>query len=143
MSRLRNDVLRGLAAAVLLASTASCLFDANDRCSKNQVYDAKSETCVCPPEAPPLGSGCVPCAQDDTRAACQSGPAGFGTPCTTDADCHGLEASHCETLQAHVCVVANCQTAPDSCTGGQSCCDLNSLGVPLTLCLPPGQCPAH
>jgi hypothetical protein len=86
---------------------------------------------------------CVPCAADDARAACQKGPAGYGTPCTTDTDCQAFEASHCETLQAHVCVVAGCHTAPDDCTGGQSCCDLASLGIAMTLCLPPGQCPAH
>jgi hypothetical protein len=143
MNRSWNETLRALAALGWLAFTAGCLFDASDRCSKNQVYDAKSETCVCPPAAPPLGTGCVPCAQDDARAACRTGPVGFGTTCASDADCAGLEASHCETLQAHVCVVAGCQTAPDTCTGGQSCCDLNALGIPLTLCLPPGQCPAH
>ena len=138
-----NAPLRGLALALLIGLTASCLYDANDRCSKNQVFDPQSDACLCTPDAPPLGSGCVPCAADDTRPACQQGPSGFGTPCTADADCQGFEASHCETLQAHVCVVANCQTAPDSCTGGQSCCDLGSLGIPLTLCLPPGQCPAQ
>jgi hypothetical protein len=46
-------------------------------------------------------------------------------------------------LEAHVCVVADCTKSPDSCTGGQSCCDLSGLGVPLTLCLPPGQCPGN
>ncbi len=139
----RNGPLRGLATIAWLGLMAGCLYDAGDRCSKNQVYDDKSESCVCPASAPPLGSGCVPCEANDTRAACQTGPEGFGVTCASDADCAGHEASHCETLQANVCVVANCQTTPDSCTGGQGCCDLHSLGIPLTLCLPPGQCPAH
>jgi hypothetical protein len=136
--------LLGRVALVLsLGLASSCLYNANDRCSVNQVFDPGSDSCICAPGAAPLGSGCTPCAPDDTRSSCETGPVGFGTPCTTDADCQGLQASHCETLQAHVCVVANCQTSPDSCTGGQSCCDLNSLGIPLTLCLPPGQCPAQ
>ncbi len=133
----------GLVAACWLATATSCLYDANDRCSANQVFDPSSDSCVCAPDAPPLGAGCFPCQPGDTRSACQSGPSGFGTPCTSDTDCQRFEASHCETLQAHVCVVAGCQTSPDSCTGGQSCCDLGSLGIALTLCLPPGQCPAQ
>jgi hypothetical protein len=132
-----------LVAALLLGATTSCLYNANDRCSVNQVFDPQSDSCLCAPDAPPLGSGCFPCTANDTRSACQSGPTGFGTPCTSDADCQGFQASHCETLQANVCVVAGCQTSPDDCTGGQSCCDLNGLGIPLTLCLPPGQCPAQ
>jgi hypothetical protein len=138
-----TNPLRRLATALLLASCASCVYDASDRCSAHQTFDPSSDSCVCDPDAPASGGACVPCASDDTRAACQKGPAGFGTPCTADTDCAGLEASHCETLQAHVCVVAGCHTSPDDCTGGQSCCDLNGLGVPLTLCLPPGQCPAN
>jgi hypothetical protein len=138
-----NRSVGGLAVAALLATT-SCLYDANNRCSVNQVFDPPSDSCVCAPDAPPLGSGCFPCVQGDTRSACQSGPTGFGTPCTSDTDCQGFQASYCETLQTpNVCVVAGCQTSPDTCTGGQSCCDLNSLGIPLTLCLPPGQCPAQ
>jgi hypothetical protein len=133
---------RGLVVALLLGLT-SCLYNPSDRCSPNQVFDPKSDACICPPDAPQSGADCVPCATGDTRPACMSGPTGFGTPCTSDTDCQGFQASHCETLQAHVCVVAGCATSPDDCTGGQSCCDLNGLGVPLTLCLPPGQCPAN
>jgi hypothetical protein len=138
-----KEALRALGLALLLVSSAGCIYEAGDRCGEHQVFDAKSFSCVCAPDAPISGSACVPCAQDDKRAACHPGPAGFGTPCNTDAECQGFDASHCETLQAHVCVVANCQTAPDSCTGGQSCCDLNGLGIPMTLCLPPGQCPTQ
>jgi hypothetical protein len=145
---MRPTVAAALSAAlcaVLLPAAGllqGCLFDASERCGKNQVFDATSESCVCPATAPPLGSGCVPCAAGDARPACQQGPSGFGTPCATDADCSGFDASHCEVLQAHVCVVSPCTKSPDSCTGGQSCCDLAKLGVPLSLCLPPGQCPA-
>jgi hypothetical protein len=139
----RWDHLRRLGTIVLLGLTTGCLFDANDRCGANQTYDPQSQACLCAPDAPPSGGNCVPCAQDDTRTACKKGPSGFGTACTTDMDCQGFDASHCETLMAHICVVANCQTMPDSCTGGQSCCDLNGAGIPLTLCLPPGQCPTQ
>ena len=138
-----NQLLRSLALGLALASSASCIYDANDRCSANQVYDPSSDSCICTPDAPLSNGACVPCASDDTRAACMKGPTGFGTTCTTDMDCQGFQASHCETLQSHICVVSGCHTSPDDCTGGQSCCDLNGLGVPLTLCLPPGQCPAQ
>jgi hypothetical protein len=136
-------LLPGAALALLAAFATSCLYDASDRCSKNQVYDAKSESCICTADAPPLGGACVPCAANDTRAACKTGPSGYGTACTTDQDCAGFDASHCETLQAHVCVVSPCQKSPDSCTGGQTCCDLSSLGIPLSLCTPAGQCPVQ
>ena len=134
---------RALGAALLLGLASSCIYDAGDRCGPHQTFDPSSDACICDADAPAENGACVPCASDDTRAACSKGPTGFGTACTSDADCTGFEASHCETLQSHVCVVANCTTSPDSCTGGQSCCDLHGLGIPLTLCLPPGQCPAN
>jgi len=144
--RLFKGVPRLLLAAItltLIGAMPGCIYEASERCSGLQVYDDKSESCICPASAPVQGSACVPCTTGDTRPACASGPSGFGTPCTTDTDCAGFDASHCETLQGHVCVVSPCQKSPDSCTGGQSCCDLSGLGLPLTLCLPPGQCPVQ
>jgi hypothetical protein len=132
-----------LGAALLLGLASSCLYDAGERCGPHQTFDSNTYACVCDADAPAMNGACVPCAADDTRAACKKGPTGFGTACASDADCMGFEASHCETLQAHVCVVAGCTKSPDTCQGGQSCCDLNGLGIPLTLCLPPGQCPAN
>ena len=138
----RKERLGVAGAALLLGLVSSCLYDAGDRCGPNQTFDSSSDACVCAADAPPTNGACVPCTATDARAACKKGPTGFGTTCTSDADCAAFEASHCETLQAHVCVVAGCTKAPDTCQGGQSCCDLNGLGIPLTLCLPPGQCPA-
>jgi hypothetical protein len=133
--------LYGLAFAILATLAGSCLFESSDRCSETQVYDQASQACVCPAGSPPLGTGCVPCAVGDTRPAC-GGAEGFGLACASDADCAGHEASTCLKLQApFTCVVTGCATAPDSCTNGHACCDLASLGVPLTLCLPADSCP--
>ncbi len=35
----RNGTVRGLAVAFLFAATTSCLYNANDRCSVNQICD--------------------------------------------------------------------------------------------------------
>lgn len=72
---------------------------------------------------------------------CVRPPTGLQTPCATSADCAGFEASYCETVVAHVCLVAGCVVGGDDCFVGWSCCDLTSVGIATTLCVPEGQCP--
>lgn len=68
---------------------------------------------------------------------CQRPPVGAGQPCTTDADCAGTEATFCDTLFAHSCLVQNCTVTPNNCFGGTECCN---VGGPLNLCIPAGAC---
>jgi hypothetical protein len=141
MTPLRTPLRAALALLATLAT--SCLFDANERCSNTQVYDAVSQSCTCPPGSPALGTGCAPCGPNDPRPVC-NGAEGFGRSCASDADCAGHEASFCLKLQApFICVVSGCKTTPDSCTNGHACCDLMSVGVPLQLCLPSESCPSQ
>ncbi len=71
---------------------------------------------------------------------CKRPPTGAFSPCAAQADCASFDANYCEMSMAKACLVAGCTAAPDNCSGGQSCCDLTSLGAG-TLCLPPGTCP--
>ncbi len=75
-------------------------------------------------------------------ATCKSAAVGQGDPCKTDADCVGKDANYCESTLTHVCIVVGCSIeSPLSCSEGFSCCDVHSLGLALTLCVPEGQCP--
>ena len=76
---------------------------------------------------------------------CQKPPPGFGMPCQSSADCAGTEATFCETLQTHMCIVSNCAGHPSDCPSQSSCCDLTAL-IGTSLCvtnaaLSGGKCP--
>jgi hypothetical protein len=75
---------------------------------------------------------------------CERPPQGLGNACTSNADCAGNEASYCETVQAHSCLVNDCKPDPNKCHGDWVCCDIGLLTE--SLCLPPdalenGNCP--
>jgi hypothetical protein len=72
---------------------------------------------------------------------CQRPPTGQSVPCDSAQDCAGYDASYCETIQGHVCLVSGCTQSPGSCFEGWGCCDLSSFGLEETLCVPEGQCP--
>jgi hypothetical protein len=71
---------------------------------------------------------------------CQRPPVGVGQKCTSNADCASFEATYCESLQSHVCLVQGCTKTPNDCFPGNDCCDLTSVGLP-TVCVPAGTCP--
>jgi hypothetical protein len=76
---------------------------------------------------------------------CERPPTGLGTACENDAQCSGLEASYCEAVSSHLCLVSNCKDDPDVCYGDFVCCDIAILGA--SICIPPGEleggmCPA-
>jgi hypothetical protein len=85
-------------------------------------------------------SGGYACNTSGSASYCQRPPTGVGQTCTSSADCANSEATYCETLQSHVCLVQGCSKSPDDCFSGNACCDLTTLGLP-TLCLPAGACP--
>ena len=72
-----------------------------------------------------------------TPSVCRRPPVGLSMSCTSDADCAGTEATFCDTLYSHSCLVQGCSLAPDNCFVGWQCCD---LGGPQPLCLPQGAC---
>lgn len=82
------------------------------------------------------------CDTEHTPATCMSSPVGQGQACKSADDCADTDATYCETTIANACLVQGCSTDnPLSCSEGFGCCDLHSLGLPLTLCVPEDMCP--
>jgi hypothetical protein len=81
------------------------------------------------------------CTTWEAEPYCRRPPTGLGKTCGAPADCAGLDASYCESFQAKTCMVSGCTVSPDNCGVGLACCDLSKLGLPITLCVPPGSCP--
>ena len=89
-------------------------------------------------------SGCIGGYACDTSTAapyCRRPPVGQGAACDTTQDCAAYEATFCESFQTHQCLVEGCSTTADTCFVGYECCDLTSLGLNNTLCVPAGACP--
>jgi hypothetical protein len=84
---------------------------------------------ACDPSAPP--------------PVCRRPPVGQGTPCMSSADCAGTEATFCDTVVSHSCLVQGCTLSPNDCFVGWTCCDLSTFGVPAPICLSlqGGACP--
>jgi hypothetical protein len=85
-------------------------------------------------------TGGYACDTSVSPSYCQRPPTGVGQSCASSADCASYEASYCETLQSHVCLVQGCSKSPDDCFSGNQCCDLSGFGLPF-LCVPTGTCP--
>jgi hypothetical protein len=82
------------------------------------------------------------CDLTTTPSTCQRPPVGAGMSCTSDADCAGTgsEATYCDTVVQHACLVQGCTVSPNNCFSGTECCDLSSFGVPMPICIPAGAC---
>ncbi|MDF3067761.1 MAG: hypothetical protein K0R38_3362 [Polyangiaceae bacterium] len=113
------------------AAAQGCLVDLDDRCGKNQHYDASSEVCVCDAELAREGGECVRCGANETgsadgcvcvegfsranaESACEAG-AVLGEPCEIDADC-GEGYDHCALepgAEAGYCTASGCSTEAD------------------------------
>jgi hypothetical protein len=83
-------------------------------------------------------SGGYACDTSAQPSVCKRPPTGLGKSCATESDCAGGEASFCDTVQSHSCLVANCSLDPDDCFEGWTCTDLSMFGMPIPLCLPKG-----
>ena len=81
------------------------------------------------------------CSASEQGSYCQRSPRGLALPCESSADCAGSEATYCETLISHSCLVQGCSLAQDDCFSGWECCDVSSYGMPVPLCVPAGECP--
>jgi len=86
-------------------------------------------------------SGGYACDTSSTPPFCRRPPLGQGAACDSAQDCAAYEATYCESFQTHQCLVEHCSTSPDNCFSGYQCCDLTSLGLNNTLCVPAGACP--
>ena len=82
------------------------------------------------------------CDTAPTPHTCKSAATGEGNDCTSSADCVGLDATYCESVVVHKCIVPGCTVEnPLSCSEGWDCCDVRPLGLNMTLCVPEGDCP--
>lgn len=87
----------------------------------------------------PHGFACDNAAKPPT---CKSAAVGEGDPCSSGDDCKGKDASYCEVALLQQCIVPGCAVSnPLTCSEGYVCCDVRSLGLNLTLCVPEGMCP--
>lgn len=83
------------------------------------------------------GYKCHP--QGDT-GYCRRPPTGYAQSCKSDDDCAGNEASYCEQLSQHVCLVPCSAGHSDVCFEGETCCDF-VLFAPI--CVPESACSSN
>jgi hypothetical protein len=81
------------------------------------------------------------CDTTATPPFCKRPPVGAGLACQSSADCAGTEATYCDLVVTHQCLVQGCKRTPDDCFSGTVCCDLSTFGVAQPICVLPGTCP--
>ncbi len=105
-------------------------------CQQSAVADyCTSEGCAASADC----EGGYACNTSGETTFCERPPVGQGEPCASDADCADGEATFCETQFSNVCLVSDCEAS--GCFEGYTCCDLTSLGLGASLCVPEGECP--
>jgi hypothetical protein len=113
---------------------------ASGECGGDYPYCAPTEDAgYCTAEGCSADSECPSyywCDASGDKSYCHRPPTGLGKTCGSDTDCKGFEASHCETLQARVCMVSDCATGNNPCHGANACCDLGTFVPGLSLCIP-------
>ena len=77
------------------------------------------------------------CHQQGDESFCRRPPVGYGDSCKNDSDCAGGEATFCETLQKHICLVPCSAGKTDACFEGETCCD---FVVFRPICVPSDAC---
>jgi len=80
------------------------------------------------------------CHTDASGSYCRRPPVGHGDSCQSDDDCAGKEATFCETIQSHVCLVACSAGHTDACFEGEVCCNF-VLFAPI--CVPGDACTSN
>ena len=67
---------------------------------------------------------------------CKRPTTGFGTACSSNADCASFEANTCELLSTRRCILAGCKEGSVSCPNEWACCDFSALIMsPLSVCM--------
>jgi hypothetical protein len=86
-------------------------------------------------------NGGYKCHEAGADSYCRRPPTGYGTSCDTADECSDGEATFCETIQSHVCLVPCSAGKTDVCFEGEVCCDFvlfNPICVPNDACSPKG-----
>jgi hypothetical protein len=82
-------------------------------------------------------TGGYKCHLDGADGFCRRPPLGFGDSCKSDDDCAEGEATFCEKIQSHLCIVPCSAGHTDGCFEGDVCCDYQ-LFEPV--CVPEARC---
>ena len=77
------------------------------------------------------------CHTDEAGGFCRRPPVGYGKDCKSDDDCAGGEATYCDTIQSHLCLVRCAAGKTDVCFEGEECCDFTLFNP---ICVPDGVC---
>lgn len=80
------------------------------------------------------------CHLDGADSYCRRPPLGHGDSCDNDGDCADGEATFCETLQSHLCLVPCSAGNTDACFEGEVCCD---YAVFAPICVPGEACASN
>ena len=73
------------------------------------------------------------CAASQTCATWEAQPycrdyKGLGKSCSAQEDCAGTDATTCDTILSHQCIVTDCSLDSPACPRGTQCCDLSAFG---------------
>jgi hypothetical protein len=77
------------------------------------------------------------CHEDGANSYCRRPPVGYGNKCKSDDDCADGEATYCDTIQSHLCLVRCSAGKTDVCFEGEGCCDFTLFNP---ICVPDGVC---
>jgi hypothetical protein len=82
-------------------------------------------------------NGGYQCHEDGADSFCRRPPVGYGDSCQSDDDCAEGEATYCDTIQSHLCLVRCSAGNTDVCFEGEGCCDFTIFDP---ICVPDGVC---
>jgi hypothetical protein len=82
-------------------------------------------------------SGGYKCHLDGADSYCRRPPLGYAKSCESDEDCADGEATYCEVIQQHVCLVPCSEGNTAGCFEGEVCCNF-VLFQPI--CVPTAAC---
>jgi hypothetical protein len=118
------SILR-VATLVLLATSSGCA--ESDECGAYELEGADGCECIDGYTRQQSSGYCI--ATNLTLPKSQlPKQTGVDTPCTSDADCQGFDASFCETEVSGTCLVPRCDTDdPKACSVGHHCCAFGGL----------------
>jgi len=75
--------------------------------------------------------------QDGPESFCRRPPVGLSQPCDSDEECAGFEATACEAVQSHQCLVPCAAGDTGGCFVGDACC---AFPGPFVVCVPADAC---
>ncbi len=81
------------------------------------------------------------CMKDGASSYCRRPPVGYGQKCKSQDDCAAGDATFCEMLQSHVCIVPCSANNTTVCFEGEQCCDFSQFNAG-TVCTPAAACSA-